>query len=174
VSSLSSHRVLSFIRVAIFFLAFFAQVTVKAWDVDLSRRDKDLQKAQGPGVVAEDPAPENLVNTFFDTTGPTQEVVILNTEKGFVPETVNLKKGGSYRIHVVNVNEKDKNVSFILDAFSEHHGTFFGQPKTFSIAPKTEGIYSFQCPETAKQGRIVVTGDESSQGNQTRKPASTK
>jgi plastocyanin len=134
----------------------------------MSRRQKDLQKAQGPGVIAADAAPENLVSTFFDTTGPTQEVVILNTEKGFIPETLNLKKGGNYKIHIVNVNEKDKNVSFILDAFSEHHGTYFGQPKTFSIVPKVEGIYSFQCPETSKQGRIVVTGTE----NETRKPAS--
>ncbi len=164
----SSHRVLSFTRVALFLFAFFAQVTVRAWDVDMSRRQKDLQKAQGPGVIAADAAPENLVSTFFDTTGPTQEVVILNTEKGFIPETLNLKKGGNYKIHIVNVNEKDKNVSFILDAFSEHHGTYFGQPKTFSIVPKVEGIYSFQCPETSKQGRIVVTGTE----NETRKPAS--
>ena len=66
------------------------------------------------------------------------------------------------------MNEKEKNVSFILDAFSEHHGTFYGQPKEFNIIPKAEGIFSFQCPETAKQGKIVVTGAEDA----SRKPAS--
>jgi len=139
---------------------------VRAWDVDMSRRDKDLQKTDGP--AATEPSTENLVGSFFDSTGPTQEIVILNTEKGFVPETLRLKKGGNYKIHVVNVNEKEKNVSFILDAFSEHYGTFYGQPKEFSIVPKAEGIFSFQCPETAKQGKIVVTGPD----EVARKPAS--
>ncbi len=167
----SSHRVLSFTRVVVFLLAFFVQVTLRAWEVDMSRRQKDLQKpqgqSQGPLVTSEETRTENLVGSFFETSGPTQEIVILNTDKGFVPETLRLKKGNNYRIHVVNVNEKEKNVSFILDAFSEHHGTFYGQPKEFSIVPKIEGIYSFQCPETAKQGRIVVIGNE-----EQRKPAS--
>ncbi len=140
---------------------------MRAWDIDLSRRNKDLQKAQGPGSQVEDVTPENLVGSFFESIGPTQEIVILNTDKGFVPETLRLKKGSTYRIHVVNVNEKEKNVSFILDAFSEHHGTFYGQPQEFSIVPKAEGIFSFQCPETAKQGRIVVIGND-----EVRKPAS--
>jgi hypothetical protein len=167
VSSQSSHRVLSYTRVVVFILAFFVQVTVRAWDVDLSRRQKDLQKAQGPGLAGNTTvAPENLVDSFFDSFGPTQEVVILHTEKGFVPETVRMKKGTNYKVHIVNVDEKDKNVSFVLDAFSEHHGTLFGKENTFSISPKTEGIFSFQCPETAKQGKIIVYSDEE------RKPAS--
>lgn len=162
----SSHRVPNFTKIIVFLIAFFVQITVRAWDLDMSRREKDLKKSAGPGVVMEDPKPETLVNTFIESFGPTQEIVILNTDKGFVPESIKLKKGQNYRIHVVNVNDKEKNVSFILDAFSEHHGTFFGQPKNFQISPKMEGIYSFQCPETSKQGRIIVINDEA------RKPAS--
>ena len=164
-NSPSLRRVLSFTRFLIFVLAFFMQVTVKAWDVDFSRRDKDLQQGVSPGVVAEEKTASNPITSFLDATGPSQEIVIMNTDQGFVPETVRLRKGGNYVIHVVNVNEKQKNVSFILDAFSEHHGIFYGQPKTFSMTPKTEGIYSFQCPESAKQGHIVVFSDD-------RKPAS--
>lgn len=163
----SSHRVPNYTRIVVFILAFFVQVTVRAWDVDLSRRQKDLQKVQGPGLVGETTvAPSQLVDSFFDSFGPTQEVVIILTNKGFVPETIRMKKGTNYKVHVVNVNEKDKNVSFVLDAFSEHHGTLFGQQTSFSLSPKIDGIFSFQCPETAKQGRIIVYSDEQ------RKPAS--
>ena len=49
---------------------------------------------------------------------PTQEIVILNTEKGFVPASVRVKKGVAYKIHVVNLNMKEKNVSFLMDSFS--------------------------------------------------------
>lgn len=167
-SLLSSLRAMNYTKIIAFFMAFFVQVTVKAWDVDMSRRQKDLQKTQrGPAsLLMEEKKPEKLVETFFDSMGPSQEIVILNTDKGFVPENVKLKKGNNYKIHIVNVNDKEKNVSFILDAFSEHHGTFYGQPKSFSINPKTEGIFSFQCPETAKQGRFIIYSDEN------RKPAS--
>ena len=59
-------------------------------------------------------------------------------------------------VHVVNVNEKEKNVSFILDGFSEHHATFFGKVKTFKLEPRKEGVYSFMSPETAVEGRFIV------------------
>ena len=162
---LSLRIVKSFTKLLVFVMAFFIQVQVKAWDVDFSRRSKELQKAKGPGVLEQTEKKEGLVDSFLESLGPTQEVVILNTTSGFVPDTIKLKKGQNYRFHIVNVNEKEKNVSFILDAFSEHHGTYFGQPKAFSLAPKMDGIYSFQCPETSKSGRIIVYTDE------TRKPA---
>lgn len=150
-------------RVLIFAACFFGQVTVKAWEVDMSRREKDLNKLdkQGPAPLdfSSKADTKGILGTVFQSLEPTQEVVILNTEKGFVPETVRLKKDRNYKVHIVNVNEKEKNTSFILDAFSEHHGTFFGQPKSFDVSPKVEGIFSFQCPETAKQGRIVVAPD---------------
>lgn len=147
-------------KIGLFLLVSVVQVKVKAWDVDLSRRKADLQKLNGRGPTSVDGKQKEetgIMGNIFQSMEPTQELVILNTEKGFVPDTVRLKKGQNYKIHVVNVNDKEKNTSFILDAFSEHHGTFFGQPKTFEVSPKVEGIFSFQCPETAKQGRIVVT-----------------
>ncbi len=157
--------ILRFIRFVVFILAFFVHVTVKAWDgVDFSRRQKNLapNSVNGRGNP---PIFEGLMGSFIETVGPVQEVVILNTEKGFIPDTLNLRKGNTYRIHVVNVNEKAKNVSFILEAFSEHYGTFYGKPREFSISPKAEGIYSFQCPETGRQGRIVVVGNDSRMAN---------
>jgi plastocyanin len=111
-----------------------------------------------------------LFGKVFDSVEPTQDIVILNTEKGFVPDTVRVKKGSSYKIHIVNVNSKDKNVSFVLDAFSEHHNTVFGQERTFQLNPKVDGIYSYQCPETAVQGKFIVI---SNPGESERKPAST-
>ena len=85
-----------------------------------------------------------------------QELVVLNTEKGFVPSALRLRQGAHYKLYVVNINEKEKNVSFILDAFAENHSTFFGQPKVIDLFPQRDGVFQFQCPETAVQGRIVV------------------
>ncbi len=156
------------------FVAIFILLSASfsfAWEVDFSRRQKDLKSLSSarspaseevqilnPSMVAE---PPKLLEDAFKSTGPMQEIVILNTDKGFVPETVRLRKDGSYKITIVNVNEKEKNTSFVLDAFSEHHGTYFGAVKSFELMPKTSGIFSFVCPETAAQGRLVIFGSDS-------------
>ena len=44
----------------------------------------------------------------------------------------------------------------MLDAFSEHHGTYFGDEVVFEIEPRKEGLFSFQCPETLAKGKFVV------------------
>jgi plastocyanin domain-containing protein len=156
-------------------------VQVRAWDVDFSRREKDLKSMRLPASVVDEPQKpkdENIFSGFFEAVSPTQEIVIMNTDKGFIPETVRLKKGQQYKLFIVNVNGKEKNSSFILDAFSEHHATYFGEQKEFTISPKTDGIFSFQCPETAKQGRIIVYTDDNKNDKQnssletTRLPAS--
>lgn len=170
-SLLSFKTVKRFTRISLFVFAFFVQVSVKAWTVDMSRRQKDLTSLKVPAQIIDEKqsTDENLLTNFFQASEPTQDVVIMNTDGGFVPQTLHLKKGQNYRIHVVNVNGKEKNTSFVLDAFSEHHATYFGQQKTFNIAPKTDGIFSFQCPETAFQGKIIVFSDDM---NTNRKPAS--
>ncbi len=99
--------------------------------------------------------------SFFDGLMNTRganamDIVILNTETGFVPSQVQLLEGRNYRLHVVNVNAKDKNVSFVLDSFSEHHATYYGAVKSFTISPQKEGVYTFESPETSSRGRIVV------------------
>lgn len=163
-------RLVLSLKVALFLAVSFMHVSVRAWEVDLSRRQGDLQKmkSRGPAsVVTENKSETSMLSGIFTSLDPAQEIVIMNTDKGFVPETLQLKAGRTYKIHVVNVNESAKNVSFVFDAFSEHHGTFYGQPKTFEISPKIEGVFSFQCPETAKQGRVVVAPT-----NEGRRPAS--
>lgn len=143
-----------------------------AFEVDFSRRQVDFSKVKDedrlPASIQEDQSAV-ILNKVFDSVEPTQDIVIMNTDKGFVPDTVRLKKGNSYRIHVVNVNGREKNVSFVLDAFSEHHNTVFGERKTFSVTPKTDGIFSYQCPETAVQGKFIIYSDA---GSSDRKPAS--
>jgi Cupredoxin-like domain len=110
--------------------------------------DRDLSKSKG------------VFDTLFDAGEPVQDIVIMQTEKGFVPSSVRVRKNGRYKIHVVNVNEKEKNVSFILDGFSEHHATYYGKIKTFTLEPKKEGAYSFQSPETSAEGRLIVFNPE--------------
>lgn len=99
------------------------------------------------------PAPQAM---SFDASEPVTEVVIMNTQKGFVPNTIRLRKDVKYKLHVVNVNEKEKNISFVLDGFSEHQSTYYGKVKSFYLQPTREGVYSFNCPETSVEGRLVV------------------
>jgi len=168
VSSLNSPIVKTYTKFIVFFLVSVLQVTVKAWDVDFSRREKELKFSRIPASVDTIPTPnEGWMEKISTAFQPEQEVVIIQTETGFMPDTVRLKSGQSYRFHVVNVNESNKNVSFIMDAFSQHEATYFGKTKSFTVTPKAEGIFSFECPETAKQGRVVVISSDDA-----RKPAS--
>ena len=155
------------------------QLTAHAeWKVDFSRRQQlsrqqDLRmpasSAEMPQVVegngpmvnpsvepAPAPAAPGFFESLFETQELAQEIVVLNTDKGFVPSNLRLKKGQAYQIHIVNVNEKEKNVSFVLDSFSEHHATYYGKIKSFMIKPQKEGVFRFVSPETSAQGKIVV------------------
>lgn len=165
---------------------FFSGLPARAdWTVDFSRRKQETriqdlrEPASGeiqvsvPSGGSPMPAPANSEPGFFESLlNPAEiaeEIVILNTEKGFVPSTVRVKKGLNYQVHVVNVNEKEKNVSFVLDSFSEHHATYYGKIKTFVIRPQKEGVYRFVSPETSGQGKLVVVPQSPRDG---RAPAS--
>jgi len=136
------------------------------WKVDFSRRTKEVHTQDLRSPASTDAAPDvapvagspppTFFESLFQTGDVAQEIVVLNTEKGFVPSTIRVKKGLNYQIHVVNVNDKEKNVSFVLDSFSEHHATFYGKIKSFVIRPQKEGVYKFVSPETSAQGKLVV------------------
>lgn len=141
-------------KLSILVLVVTSVPTAAEWSLDLSRRRSEFQQKDLKATPAQgDP---NFLEKIFTGGGPTNDIVILNTDKGFVPQTVRLRKGLNYMVHVVNVNEKEKNVSFILDAFSEHHATYYGRIKSFRVEPQKEGLFSFQCPETSLEGQIVV------------------
>jgi len=145
------------------------------WKIDFSRRMKDtrhsdLSEGEQPNTSA-----EGFLKSLFTYSEAAQDVVILHTETGFVPSTVRVRQGGVYRLHVVNVNEKERNVSFVMDAFSEHHATFFGKIKSFEIRPQKDGVFRFVSPETSAQGRLVVyppASPSSPQSTELRIPAS--
>jgi hypothetical protein len=165
----------------------------EGWSIDLSRRTGDMRKAElqrGPASQRPDqvdPATSREVDeqgrsfisrmaSLVESGEGSQDIVILNTERGFVPHTLRLRAGSQYVIHVVNVNEKEKNVSFILDGFSEHHATYYGRVKTFRLEPRKDGIYSFLSPETAAEGRVIVFSPQESprDGVIMRRPAQTE
>lgn len=125
------------------------------WSIDLSRRTNQMRREEVRST-SEAPEQKSLLDVVFDAGETSHELVILNTDRGFVPATVRVREGLQYKIHVVNVNEQDRNVSFVMDAFSEHHATYYGKIRTFVIRPKKEGIYTFQSPETSAQGRLIV------------------
>lgn len=158
-------------------VACVTSTAVAEWNVDFSRRSDQMGKKEVP-VAEQAPKGEEkgIFDKIFQNTLPTQEIVILNTESGFTPSTVRVREGSQYKIVIVNVNEKAKNVSFVLDSFSEHHATFYGKLKEFMISPKKEGVYTFVSPETSAQGRLIVhpaLGKDGSAGPEMRSPAST-
>lgn len=154
--------------IKILFLLSIIVDTAYAWKIDLSRRASEMRgPASVSSPVVDVPAPKVLQKIFPSTAS--HEVVILNTSKGFVPDNIQLKKGERYTVHVVNVNEKDKNISFILDSFAQHFGTFYGKTKSFVVEPKKEGVFTFISPEVAAEGKIVVINPQPKM----RAPAST-
>lgn len=159
-------------KIAAICISLWTASFAQGWEVDMSRRQLDFNRVTDqnrlPASTTVDET-QGLFSQVFDSVEPTQDIVILNTEKGFLPDTIRVKKGNSYRIHVVNVNTKDKNISFVLDAFSEHHNTVYGQVRTFNLNPKADGVFSYQSPETAMQGRVIVISTPTDSG---RKPAS--
>ncbi len=157
-----------YIKWALLLIQVFAALPALAgWQIDLSRRQKAAPTAEVNDEEKKKPEDDISFFDYMIGEGAAQEIVILNTEKGFIPSTVRLKAGSRYQVHIVNINEKEKNVSFIMDAFSEHHGTYYGKVKTMTIEPKKEGVFSYQCPETAIEGKLVIFS-----GPQTRRPAS--
>lgn len=143
--------------IIMFLLICMPSFSLRAIEIDLSRRNINSTENNDynqEGVL------EQMLTSIAD---PVQPIVILNTEKEFVPSTVRLKKNGNYRFYVANVNEKNKNVAFVLDAFNQNHGTYFGQVKVFDVKPKVNGLFTFNCPETGIQGKIVVISAENSE-----------
>ncbi len=151
------------ILIAVAVVSFVAR-SVLAFEIDFSRRkpymkNHDIPSSEVPHIqVTPEPVSIEAVKVNFESS---QDIVILNTEKGFVPRTLSLREGVKYKIHVVNVNEKEKNVSFIMSAFAEHHGTYYGQTKTFEVIPQKQGVYTYQCPETSLEGKVVVIPQDS-------------
>jgi hypothetical protein len=143
--------------------AIFAGPCYADWKVDFSRREQQgrtqelREPASSDAPVLLEPPKTGFFESLFESGEINGEIVVLNTDKGFVPSTIRVKKGFAYQIHVVNVNEKEKNVSFVLDSFSEHHATFYGKIKTFVIRPQKEGVFRFVSPETSAQGKLVVS-----------------
>ncbi len=144
----------------------YTNLALAEWTVDLSRRQKavqakDMQEMRKPASATSES--KSFLDVVFQNGEPLQEIVVLNTDKGFVPSTLRVRQGSKYKVHVVNVNEKEKNVSFVLDSFGEHHATYYGKIKSFYIEPKKEGIYSFECPETSNAGRMIVFANPGAQ-----------
>lgn len=139
--------------------SFLASELLFAWSIDLSRRRKELRRKEAsvsaPSMTSK---PIQMIGKVFPIE-PKQDIVILNTSKGFVPNTLRVRKGERYTVHVVNVNKENKNISFVMDYFGEHHGTFYGDVRSFTLKTDQEGVYSFQCPETSFEGQMVVYKD---------------
>ncbi len=144
----------------IFLICVFSVGSYADWKIDFSRRQQDMVELEKQKQIYEKEE-KSVLDMVTDRQAPMQDPVIINTEKGFYPDRIQVKRDQRYRVHVVNVNQDKKNLSFMLDAFSEHHGTYFGEQIVFEIEPRKEGLFDFQCPETKAKGKFVVfTSDE--------------
>ena len=141
-------------------------VALNAWgiEIDFSRRTGELQKTipsmnpdpQGNRVKRSYIQGQEFIESLFKATGSEMDIVILHTDTGFVPKTLYFMTDQLYRVHVVNVSKKQKNSSFIFDAFAEHHGIYFGEQKTFEVHPRQNGTFSFFSPESGYRGEVMV------------------
>lgn len=129
------------------------------WLIDFSRRQNDMVELEKEKQYYKEEK-KSLLDMVTDREAPSQDLVIINTPDGFRPERIQVKRDQRYRVHVVNINKKQKNLSFMMDAFSQHHGTYFGEQVVFEIQPRREGLFDFQCPETAAKGQMVVFATE--------------
>lgn len=157
----------AFLKVFLFSFFYFAQVKVHAeWQVDLSRRQTDFSRVEEVRMPAsqmnsksKEESNAELLATLkgmMNPVEPSLEIAILQTENGFIPSYINVKKNEVYKIHIVNLNSKEKTASFLLDAFSVTQSTVYGVVKTVMIQPKLEGVFDFTSPETGFSGRLVV------------------
>jgi hypothetical protein len=149
------------------------KVRAEDWTVDLSRRQTDFTRIQNQrmpssnvtafseksSTVKSDSEILQAIKSAINPVTPSQDIVIIQSESGFIPDQLNLKKGEVYQIHIVNLNSKEKNVSFLMDSFSQSHNTVFGVTKSFKIQPQVEGVFSYQSPETGISGKVVVVPD---------------
>lgn len=135
-----------------------------SWEVDFSRREKEFNPTTRetlPWPSTQVPSDGEMfsispLKQMFSSLDVGQVIAVLQTEEGFVPSTIRLRKETLYKLHIVNVNEKFKNASFILDSFGQSFGIYFGKPKSFDLNPKVEGTFTFISPETGAQGKIIV------------------
>lgn len=159
----------TFLRSFLFAFFFFVQVRVHA-EEQITAPVTETKASAPTAAVISKPTEQNVkqkdeeilqaIQKAVQPVEPTKEIVILNTETGFIPDKVRVKKGEAYKVHVVNLNMKEKNVSFLMDSFTQSHNTVFGIKKSFNIEPQIEGIYSYQCPETGIQGQLIVVKEE--------------
>lgn len=172
-SSTNFMYTLQFFRGMLFAFFFFVQVKVHAEPKVEVTQPLSATKIAGPSTAVINKPTEmskkqkddeilQAIRKAVQPVEPTKEIVILNTETGFIPEKIRVKKGEAYKVHVVNLNMKEKNVSFLMDSFTQSHNTVFGIKKSFNIEPQVEGVYSFQCPETGLQGQMIVVKDAES------------
>ncbi len=142
----------------------------QAFEIDFSRRQLQFDKVVDSVVMQ----PANSVETSLTTglspqlssqsllervfTPPSEvrEIAVLLTEAGFVPQTVYLRKGTTCVLHIVNLHPREKNISVVIDAFTENHFLPFGVPKRIELQVKADGVFSFQTPELGSVGRLVV------------------
>lgn len=137
------------------FLLLTTSVSFADWNIDFSRRQKDLVEMERRQMVYKEEK-KSILDMVTDRQESMQNIVIMNTAKGLVPDRIQVKRNQRYQVHIVNANKQNKNVSFMLDAFSQHHGTYFGEPISFEIEPRKEGLFDFHCPETGAKGQFVV------------------
>ena len=171
-NSVNFKTVKSFTRGFLFSFFFFAQVKIHAWEIDLSRRQTEPTRIENQRMPASSSMVKKVekstdaeimeaLKNAVSTVDISKDIVIVNTDAGFIPDVVQVKKGEAYKIHIVNLNMREKNISFLMDSFTQSHNTMYGNLKTFVIEPKVEGVFSYQCPETGVQGKLVVVPDTS-------------
>ena len=146
----------SFIKyITMSLLLFSTAICFADWKIDLTRRAKHIGVQKYIEVIPKEEK-KQVFKYYHSNKHPIQELVIMQTANGFIPESVSLKSGVQYRVHLVNVDKEVKNSSFVLPKFSQYHSMYYGNAKSFIISPQHEGVFKFESPETQNIGKIIV------------------
>ena len=146
--------------ILVIFISIFSTVAYADWGIDFSRRQQDLIELEKQKQVYKEEK-KSVLDMVTDRQAPRQDLAIIYTKDGWAPKNVQIKRGQRYRVHLANLNKKNKNLSFMMDAYSQHHGMYFGEEVVFEIEPRREGMFDFQCPETGEKGKFVVISSDS-------------
>ena len=91
---------------AVFSVALFVGLPAEGWDVDFSRRAKQtenkmVEELRWPSGMktAEELFADRPMNEIFQSVEPAQSIVVLNTDNGFIPDTIRLRKDANYKIN---------------------------------------------------------------------------
>ncbi|HXG93981.1 MAG TPA: efflux RND transporter periplasmic adaptor subunit [Blastocatellia bacterium] len=102
------------------------------------------------------PQPQQQTTGAQESETKTQSVKVTLSEKGFQPDTINLKRGVAARITFVRQVEVTCATEVLIPAFNIKRELPMNEPVTIEFTPDKAGEFGFTCPMNMVKGKIIV------------------